>query len=245
MNNEPGSLPQNTETPQPLGQRSLRRRPKKRYGVYPAHVIDIQDPEGLGRVEVRLPWQRLSRQHDGMAWARLATLMAGDGRGSWFIPEVGDEVLVAFEGGDPSRPYVLGSLWSAQDTPPAAMDGAGDNPLKLLRTRSGLQITLLDQPGQAAFILETPGGQKITLQDGPGIVLLTDSNGNSIRMEPSGITIQASAKLTLSASTLEISAGMVSVNAGTARFSGVTQTDTLIANSVISASYSPGAGNIW
>jgi hypothetical protein len=72
-----------------------------------------------------------------------------------------------------------------------------------------------------------------------------DSNGNSIKMETAGVTVTASAKVTINASTVEVSAGMVTVNAGMSRFSGVVQCDTLISNSVISASYTPGAGNIW
>ena len=125
------------------------------------------------------------------------------------------------------------------------MDGAGNNYLKVMRSRNGVKVTLDDQDGQEKLILETPGGQKLTLQDGPGQCELIDSNGNSIKLEASGITVTASAKVTVNASTVEVSAGMVTVNAGMSRFSGVVQCDTLISNSVVSASYTPGAGNIW
>jgi uncharacterized protein involved in type VI secretion and phage assembly len=154
-------------------------------------------------------------------------------------------VLVAFEGGDARRPYVIGSLWNGRDTPPEAMDGAGNNHLKVLRSRNGVKITLDDQNGQEKFIVETPGGQQITLKDGPGSIVAEDSNGNSIKMETAGVTVTASAKVTINASTVEVSAGMVTVNAGMSRFSGVVQCDTMISNAVISASYTPGAGNIW
>jgi hypothetical protein len=93
--------------------------------------------------------------------------------------------------------------------------------------------------------LETPGGQRFTLQDGPGTVEVIDSNGNSAKMEASGITVTSSAKVTINASTVEISAGTVTVNAGMSKFSGVVQADTVITNSVISTTYTPGAGNIW
>jgi hypothetical protein len=72
-----------------------------------------------------------------------------------------------------------------------------------------------------------------------------DSNGNSVKLQASGITVNASAKVTVTASILEVSASMVTVNAGMSRFSGVVQADTVITNSVVSASYTPGAGNIW
>lgn len=215
------------------------------YGVYPALVTDVTDPDGQGRVKIRLPW---SPDADGQAyetWARLATFMAGNNRGSWFIPDVDDEVLVAFEAGDPRRPYVVGALWNGQDAPPETMDGAGDNNLKVLRSRNGVKITLDDSQGQEQLILETPGGQSVTLKDGAGAIEIVDSNGNSVKLDSAGITVQSSAKVTISASTVEVSAGMLTVNAGMSKFSGVVQADTVITNSVVSASYTPGAGNIW
>jgi uncharacterized protein involved in type VI secretion and phage assembly len=215
------------------------------YGVYPALVTDIADPDSQGRVKITLPWAPDPGGGQYSAWARLATLMGGNNRGSWFIPDMDDEVLVAFEGGDPRRPYVVGGLWNGSDAPPASMDGAGRNPLKVLRSRNGVKITLDDSDGQEQLVLETPGGQKITLKDGPGAVEIVDSNGNSVKLETSGITVNAAAKVTISASQVEISAGMVTVNAGMSRFSGVVQADTVISNSVVSASYTPGAGNIW
>ena len=215
------------------------------YGVFPALVLDIKDPDGQGRVKITLPW---SADTDGSryeAWARMATLMGGNNRGSWFIPDVNDEVLAAFENGDPRRPYVIGGLWNGSDKPPETMDGAGKNELKVLRSRNGVKITLDDKDGQEKFVVETPGAQKITLKDGPGAIEIQDSNGNSMKLETNGITITAAAQLKVSASTAEISAGMVTVNAGMSKFSGVVQCDTLISNSVVSASYTPGAGNIW
>jgi uncharacterized protein involved in type VI secretion and phage assembly len=216
------------------------------YGVYPALVSDIKDPDGQGRVKVVLPWSPDSGSDRYEAWARLATLMGGNNRGSWFIPDVNDEVLIVFEGGDPRRPYVIGGLWNGSDSPPESMDGGGNNFLKVLRSRNGVTVTLDDNDGQEQMILETPGGQKVTLKDGPGAVEIIDSNGNSVKLETSGITVNASAKVTVNAGgQVEISASMVMVNAGMSRFSGVVQADTVISNSLISASQTPCAGSIW
>ena len=215
------------------------------YGAFPALVTDIVDAEGLGRVKIALPWSPDTAGARYETWARLATFMAGNNRGSWFIPDVDDEVLIVFEGGDPRRPYVIGSLWNGKDSPPESMDGAGKNFKKVLRSRNGVKLTMDDTDGREQFILETPGGQKLTLKDGPGAVEVVDSNGNSIKMEASGITITASAKVTINASQVAVSAGMVTVDAAMSKFSGVVQCDTLISNSVVSASYTPGAGNIW
>ena len=137
------------------------------YGVYPAVVTDIKDPDGIGRVKVTLPWAPDTGSDRYDVWARLATLMAGKNRGSWFVPDVDDEVLVVFEGGDVRRPYVIGGLWNGKDKPPQTMDGAGRNVKKVLRSRNGVKITLDDSDGTEQFIAETPGGQKITLKDGP------------------------------------------------------------------------------
>jgi len=215
------------------------------YGAFPALVTDVVDPEGLGRVKIALPWSPDTAGARYETWARLATFMAGNNRGSWFIPDVDDEVLIVFEGGDPRRPYVIGSLWNGKDKPPESMDGAGKNFKKVLRSRNGVKLTMDDTDGREQVILETPGGQKLTLKDGPGAVEIVDSNGNSIKMEASGITITASAKVTINASQVAVSAGMVTVDAAMSKFSGVVQCDTMISNSVISASYTPGAGNIW
>jgi uncharacterized protein involved in type VI secretion and phage assembly len=215
------------------------------YGVYPALVTDIKDPDGGGRVKITLPWAADTSGSRFEAWARIAMLMAGSNRGTWFIPDVNDEVLVAFEGGNPRKPYVVGVLWNGNDSPPESMDGSGNNYKKVIRSRNGVKITLDDQDGQESCKIETPGGQSMTLKDGPGSVEIQDSNGNSIKLESAGITVNASAKVTVNASLVEVSAGTVTVNAGMSRFSGVVQCDTLISNSVVSASYTPGAGNIW
>jgi uncharacterized protein involved in type VI secretion and phage assembly len=170
--------------------------------------------------------------------------MAGSDRGTWFIPDVDDEVLISFAAGDPRRPFVVGALWNGQDAPPETMDSAGDNNIKSIVSRQGIHITMDDSSGQEKLILETPQ-QRIVVDDGGRSVEITDANGNSVRMESSGITVTASAKVTINASTVEVSAGMVNVSAGMSKFSGVVQADTVITNSVVSASYTPGAGNIW
>ncbi|ALN64374.1 MULTISPECIES: phage baseplate assembly protein V [Lysobacter] len=215
------------------------------YGVLVALVTDIKDPDNQGRVQITLPWSPDASGQRYEGWARLATMFGGNNRGSWFVPDVDDEVLVCFEHGDPRRPYVIGGLWNGRDQPPESMDGAGNNYKKVLRSRNGVKITLDDQDGREQLLLETPGGQSFTLKDGPGAVEIEDSNGNSVKLEMSGITVTAAAKVTVNASQVAVSAGMVTVDSAMSRFSGVVQADTVICNSIISASYTPGAGNIW
>ncbi|MDP8981997.1 MAG: phage baseplate assembly protein V [Acidobacteriota bacterium] len=135
-------------------------------GVYPATVIDNRDPEMQGRVRLTIP-----AAPDTQSWARVATLA-----GARYIPEIGTEVLVAFEAGDADLPYMIGRLWNALDQPQAA---------------SG-QITI-----------ETPGGQRITLEDGAGSVTIADSNGNSVKLGPGGIEINSAGIVTVNAASLE------------------------------------------
>jgi len=215
------------------------------YGVFPALVTDINDPDGQGRVKVRLPWAQDTGRDRYDVWARLATMMAGSNRGSWFIPDVGDEVLIAFEGGDARSPFILGGLWNGVDQPPESMDRAGKNFKKSICSRNGVKLTFDDTDGQEQLIAETPAGQTITMKDGPGSIEVKDSNGNSVKLDSSGITVNAAAKVTVNASVMEVSVTMLTVNAGMSKFSGIVKCDTLISNSVVSTSYTPGAGNIW
>lgn len=213
-------------------------------GFYPAVVIDNVDPDNSGRVKVRIPQAGEKGEGAYEMWARIVTLMAGDNRGTWFLPDLNDEVLVAFEGGDSRWAYVIGALWSRSSPPPETAESHNDK--KLICSRNGVKMTLNDQSGQESFIIETPSGKKISLKDGQGSVEIADSMGNSLKLGPSGISINASTQITINVSSVvTVNAGQVRVNSGMTQFSGVVQCDTLISNSVISSSYTPGAGNVW
>jgi uncharacterized protein involved in type VI secretion and phage assembly len=176
-----------------------------RYGVYRAVVTDNRDPEERGRVKVRLA----DRQE---AWAELATLLAGDVFGTWFRPDPDDEVLLAFEAGDPRRPYVVGALWGKDDRPPETGEEAAT--FKTIRTRCGAKITIDD--ARCEVKVEAPGG---------------------IRLVTSG-------RLEAASTQVDLDAGLLRVNAPSAEFSGIVRCDTLIANSVVASSYTPGQGNV-
>lgn len=215
------------------------------YGVYPAIVTDAGDPEQLGRVRVGLPWMPDAVKGRYDAWARIATLSAGNGYGSYLVPEVGTEVLVAFEGGDARSPYVVGALWNGKDRPPADATADPKQDRRVLRSPRGVTITLDDAEGHERLVLETPGGRTVTLTDGPGAIEISDTSGNRITLQPTRVSIQSSSQVEIVATEVTISAAVVNVNTGLAKFSGVVQTDTLVANSVVASSYTPGAGNVW
>jgi hypothetical protein len=99
----------------------------------------------------------------------------------------------------------------------------------------------INADGHRQLIFETPAGQRITLQDGPSSILIEDRNGNAVRLDPGGITINAAVRVTLHASVVEVSAAQFNVNAAMSTFSGIVQADTVIANHALT----PGGGNIW
>ncbi|MEZ4468317.1 MAG: phage baseplate assembly protein V [bacterium] len=117
-------------------------------GVYVGIVTNNKDPENLGKIKVLFPWMDATTESH---WARLATLYAGKDRGSYFVPEVGDEVLVVFEHGDMNRPYVVGSLWNGKDPLPEPGHPDGEDNHKVVETRSGHKLTFDDTAG-AEFI---------------------------------------------------------------------------------------------
>jgi uncharacterized protein involved in type VI secretion and phage assembly len=207
-------------------------------------VVSLNDPETRNRVQVKLPAFSDVAQQDSTLWARVVAPFAGDDRGLFALPDVGDEVFVVFVQGDARQAVILGGLWNGASAPPADIT-SGVNRYKRIKSKNGIVITLDDQQGQETLKLETPGGQAFTLKDGPGSVTIEDSSGNSIKLESAGITVTAAAKVKVNAPTVEVSAGLVKVDAGMSKFSGVVKCDTLITNAVVSASYTPGAGNVW
>lgn len=215
-------------------------------GVYPAVVVDHRrpTPPSHGQLRIRLPW--LSSAEPVELWARYAGPVAGPGAGAWFLPEVEDEVLVAFEAGDLRRPYVLGGLWNGPDPAPEAPRQSGEGQPWSITTRGGSRIRLEDGPEGSRISVETPEGCSLVLDDDAGgSVVVRDPQGCEVRIEGGTVTLRSTDRVVVHTPIVEVEAAMVEVNAPMTRFSGVVQCDTLIANSVIGASYTPGAGNIW
>lgn len=209
------------------------------YGVYPAVVTELGTGSHNGYVKVVLPWSPDNQSDEYEVWARVAVLMAGGNRGTWYIPDSEDEVLVAFAGGHPEHPYVVGALWNGQDAPPEEMDSSRENNLKTICSREGIRITMDDTQGAVKLTLETPGGHVITMDDSDRSLTIEDSNENFVKLEPSKITVTSTV-------TLEINASMVNVNAPLSTFSGIVKCASLAADALVtSPTYTPGAGNVW
>jgi uncharacterized protein involved in type VI secretion and phage assembly len=224
----------------------LSGTPNRLVGVYPALVTDVQDPDGQGRVQVSLPFVNPAEGPAAAAWARLATFMAGNNRGSWFIPEVNDEVLVAFLAGDARHPVVIGALWNGEDSPPESMDT--ENNLRSITSRSGHRLLFDDSAGGEKVVLETKGGHRLVLDDAAGgTVTVSHSGGATITVDAAGtVSVSALSKVAITAPAgMTIRAAQLQVDAGMANFSGVVRSSVLITGSVVSSAYTPGAGNIW
>ncbi len=164
-------------------------------GVVPALVTNFKDPNNLGRVKVKYPWLT---GDDGTPiesdWVRVAAPGAGQDRGFYYIPEVDDEVLIAFEHGDPNRPYLIGSLWNSKDSPPKPTNQVNDGSLiteRIIKSRSGHIIVLND----------TSGSEQILIQDKTGkneVIIDTKTNSISIKAEKD-INLEAGGNINIKA----------------------------------------------
>lgn len=207
------------------------------FGVYPALVSDLVDPEAHGRIQVSFPSFGQAGE-TVRAWATLVTPYADDGQGLEILPEVGSQVVVAFEAGDPSRPYIVGACWNGKRALPEAAQAA--NNLRTLRTRSGSLLQFDDTEGAAKVTVSMQSGHRLVLDDASQELTVQHSNGCKIVMNIAGqITITANA-------TVEVNASAVNLHAPTVTCDGLLQCQTLIASTgVVSPSYTPGAGNVW
>jgi type VI secretion system secreted protein VgrG len=202
-------------------------------GPQTAIVVGMDDPDGLGRAKVRFHW---APDADGERFVRIGELFAGNDHGTWFVPQVDDEVIVEFINGDPDRPFISGRVYNGRNTPIES-----DPNVNLIRSAHGQQIRYDSE----AVRIENDAGCKVEIAN-VGDIKIVSSSGAEIEITASGeIKLTATAGVNVTASQVQVSAGMVTVDAAMLKASGVVQCSTLITNAVVSATYTPGAGNIW
>ncbi|MCG3211086.1 MAG: hypothetical protein FOGNACKC_04723 [Anaerolineae bacterium] len=156
-------------------------------GVVTAKVISLEDPEQLGRVQVMYPWLPKYKGADlASNWARLASPMAGKDRGLYYLPEVDDEVLVAFEHGDPNFPYIVGMLWNQKDKPPT-----GTAQIVAKDKKKVNQRVLCSRSGHKIILDDTDGKEQIIIQD------KTEKNKIVIDSKKNSMTINVEKDLTI------------------------------------------------
>jgi uncharacterized protein involved in type VI secretion and phage assembly len=205
------------------------------FGVYPAIVTDIVDPDHLGRIQVRFPWLGGDGDRDVRAWATLCSPYADDNQGLEILPSVGTQVVVAFEAGNTTRPYILGAAWNGKEGLPHAAESAND--IRLLRTRADSRLEF-DDGTPPKVSLTMASGHKIMLDDAAQEITIEHSGGCTIRLTMTNIEINANVSL-------QVTAPIVNVDAAVSTFTGIVECKTLVADSfVISPGYTPGVGNL-
>jgi len=150
------------------------------------------DPDGEHRIQVSVPV--LQAEHAGV-WARLVQFHASDGIGTFFVPEIGDEVVLGYFGNDPSHPVVLGSLYSSKRVPPYALAAPNDTKAIVTRCRSKIEFDEKDK----VITITTPGANKIVISDTDKSISLKDQNGNEVKLAPAGITLDSPKDIQLTA----------------------------------------------
>ncbi|MEX1030870.1 MAG: phage baseplate assembly protein V [Paenibacillaceae bacterium] len=163
-------------------------------GVLVGIVSNNKDPDKQGRVTLKFPLHEKEIESD---WAPIATMMAGKDRGTLFIPEVGDQVLVAFLMGDISKPFVIGALWNSVDT---ALVGDDKNNIRKIKSRSGHELIFDDKDGDEKIIIKTKKGHIIQITDKNDTIKIADSTGNNMLQLEGG----SKNKVTLKSNTSEL-----------------------------------------
>jgi phage protein D len=181
------------------------------HGVVVGLVTNLKDPDDLGRVKVKYPWLGDNIESD---WIRLASPMAGSGRGFLYLPEVNDEVLIAFEHGDVHHPYIVGALWSSTDKPfkknSEVVGSDGKVNQRLIQTRAGHVILFDDKQGEEKVSITSKSGHTVILDDKSGSESITikdksgnnklviDSTTNSMTINVNGdFTVEAKGKVSI------------------------------------------------
>jgi phage protein D/phage baseplate assembly protein gpV len=185
-------------------------RAERRFdGVVVGIVTNNNDPQKLGRVKLKFPWLDDGNESD---WARLAAPGAGKERGLFMLPEVDDEVLVAFEQGDIRRPFVVGGLWNGKDAPPADVVKGGQVQTRVLRTRIGHVIELQDEASGGHILLKTKGGNLIKINDADRSITIESKGTIALKGAGGELNItQAGVELTAKG-TLKIQGQLVTIN---------------------------------
>jgi uncharacterized protein involved in type VI secretion and phage assembly len=172
-----------------LGEPQSQAEPAYIPGVVVGIVTNNRDPWGMGRVKVKLPH---FGEADESNWARIAVPMAGQERGIYFLPEVGDEVLVAFERANPRFPFILGALWNGKELPPAKNDD-GNNDVRIIKSRSGHVVRLNDKHGGAKIeIIDNSGKNSLVFDTAANLVKI--ESGQDITLAATNGTIKLDAR---------------------------------------------------
>ncbi|GAA2331878.1 phage tail protein [Streptomyces violaceusniger] len=178
-----------------------RSTDKRYYGVVEALVVE-NEGDDEGQVKLKFPWFDDTTVTD---WIRVSQLYAGNGYGSVFLPEKGDEVLVAFVHGDMRYPIVLGGLYNGKDKPPTARTEGRDQ--KIIRTKHGHEVLLDDTESKAAVRITSAAGHVVELDDQGKAIHITAAEGGSVTVTAQGEVTLKAPKVTLDSPSIDLGGG--------------------------------------
>jgi phage baseplate assembly protein V len=186
-----------------------RSTDKRFYGVVEGIVTAVNDANGKeGRVKVQFPWFDDQMETE---WCRVRQFYAGNGYGAFFVPEVGDEVLVAFVHGDMRLPVILGGLYNGKDKPPSHRDDSKDE--KLIRTKGGHQIVLDDSRGAHKIVIRDSSNDNSVVIDTQSKTITVESKNGKIVLTANEIEISAQSTVTIKAQgTMDLSGQTININ---------------------------------
>ena len=214
-----------------------------------AEVVSVEDVASTGRIRIRLLGYDGVDTQDAPIEARLCVPFAGAQRGAFLVPDVGDEVVVAFINGDERQPVVIGGVWNGRNLPDEAL-GADRVDRWTFVGKRGTRIAIVEADAGARIELSTRSGgsdvASITIDRESNGSITLSAGGSTLTLDSQGLSVRTSGACELQSSTTTITAASVSVDAGVASFSGlVTASGAVQSPAILGSSYTPGAGNVW
>ncbi|WP_018353265.1 phage baseplate assembly protein V [Longispora albida] len=205
------------------------------FGVYPALVTTIADPEYQGKVEVSFPWLGTDGNREVRAWATLCSPYADNNQGFQVVPEVGSQVVVAFEAGNLRRPYIIGCAWNGKAK--EAAEHQKPNNIRVWRSRADSRLEFDDGPAPKVSVT-MKSGHRVVMDDGAQEILVEHASGAQVKLTVSTVEVKSNM-------VVKVNAILVNVDAPISTFNGNVICKTLMAEAfVISPAYTPGLGNL-
>ncbi len=204
-------------------------------------VLSVADPEGLNRVQVRFLSRGEAGGQDSTPWALVAVGFAGDGNGAFLVPDVGSRVVISCLNGDARYPVVLGAVWTGGDASPETLPGDEVDRWSFTG-KSGTRIAMVEESGGSKIVLETANGNSVVIDDADGSVKITQG-ANTATFDSGGIKFDTT-NFEISTATFKLTAASAQFETPLADFSGFVMCQLMQTNTVISSTYTPGAGNM-
>lgn len=208
--------------------------PGQMTAMHLAQVLDNADPEGRGRLKIRMHATGIE------IWASVIVNSAGSGYGVCCLPKVNEIVVIAFI--SPEQALIIGSIWSGDQAAPSEVDPVEDN--YVVKTPAGTVMTFNDDDGPKMQV-QTSSGYSITITEANGGEISIQRDTQEVLLNSSEVKVSGTRVVVEGQSGIELTAPQVTVNAAISTFSGTVQADAVIANCVVGSAYTPGAGNVW